>query len=95
MMFRGNKTLGRLATEIAELRAEKSALTFDAEITRLQKEKGELEIELDWIRERHARELREIEHNVRLHREQSEGRNRVVSQGGRAFGARTGARRGT
>jgi chromosome segregation ATPase len=66
----------RLSTRVAELRGEREhvseELGLSARIASLQREATAKEIELDRVKEQHAREKREVEHMVGLHRKKVE-----------------------
>lgn len=63
-----------LTVKVAELHGEKDYLTerndLAEKVEALRKEKTGQEIELDRVKERHARENREIEHKLGLHKKQ-------------------------
>jgi hypothetical protein len=63
-----------LTRNVAALKGEKAAATeelgLSTRVVELQREKVTLEIELDRVKEKHAREKREIDHKLGLHRKQ-------------------------
>lgn len=62
-----------LTVKVAELLGEKDALEERSRLVdaleELKKQKGTLEISLDQVKEKHARENREIEHKLGLHKQ--------------------------
>jgi hypothetical protein len=68
-----------LAEKVGELRGERSLLSYQGELDSIRRQKGELELELERLREDAGRQTREIEHKLGLHRTQIES-ERVVMQ---------------
>lgn len=63
-----------LSRRVAELKGEREQATeelgLSTRVVELQRQKTKLEIELDRVKETHAREQREIDHKLGLHRTQ-------------------------
>lgn len=70
--------LEQVATQLAELRAERSTLELETRIDALSREKERLLSELADVANAKARQELDIEHKLGLHREQIESEKRIM-----------------